>query len=462
MGIEAAILLIAFVIVAAGLAFAVLNSGLSTSQKAKTATNEGLSVSGSSLKQLGNIAGLMCIPDSTGCGPHTSLNTIAIPIKIAAGGGSVDLSNSTSSIRLTTNTVQYDNIYRGVVNPENDFLFVADEGNNRIQKFDELGNHLLTFDDTGGLNGPDGIAVDYAGNIYVADEDDNEITVFDSAGNTILSFGSGTLNDPEGVDIGPSGRIYVADTDDNEVEVFDSGGNLLSTMGAATLDQSNDVAVDEFGNIYVADGFDDEIEVFDSDGNLIRSFDGGGSLNSPEGIDVYNSRVYVGDRDNNRVVVFDTLGNILFTFNDGGGLDEPEGIAIDYVGNIYVADVDDNEAVVFDSGGNKIRTIGSFGVADGQFIQPEDVALQIFDQSSASIVGLAAANNLVTSTLDPTFGATVTQTSAFIYWPVTNSPRNSILDQGERAVIVIAFAPNDLFDITHELHQKQVNEKLLN
>jgi len=105
--------------------------------------------------------------------------------------------------------------------------------------------------------------------------------------------------------------------------------------------------------------------------------------------------------------------------------------------------VDDNEVVVFDSGGNKIRTIGSFGVADGQFIQPEDVALQIFDQSSASIVGLAAANNLVTSTLDPTFGATVTQTSAFIYWPVTNSPRNSILDQGERAVIVIAFASDD-------------------
>jgi len=443
LGIEAAIVLTGFVIVAAGLAYVVTNSGLSVSQDAKTVTNEGLSVSGSSLKQSGKTVGLMCIPASTACGPHTSLNTIAMPIKIREGGGSVDLSTSASSIRLTTNSVHYDNIYSGIVNPEDDFLFVADEGNNRIQKFDELGNHLLTFDDGGGLDGPDGIAVDYAGNIYVADEDDNEITVFDSAGNTLFSFGSGILLDPEGVDIGPSGRIYVADTDNDVVRVFDVGGNLLSTLGAAALNEASDVAVDEFGNIYVADGSDNEIEVFDSDGNLIRSFSGGGSLNTPDGIDVRDSRVYVGDKDNSRVVVFDTLGNIIFTFNDGFGLNEAEGIEVDYEGNIYVADTDDHEIVVFDSGGNKIQTIGSFGGADGQFTQPEDVALQIFDQSYESIVGLAAANNLVTSTLDSTFGATVTETSAFIYWPVTNFPRNSILDQGEQAVIVIAFAPND-------------------
>jgi len=188
--------------------------------------------------------GLMCIPASTGCGPHSSLNTIAIPIKIAAGGDSVDLSHSTSSIRLFTNTVHYDNIYSGVVNPEIDFFFVADKNNDRVQKFDETGNHLLSFDDGGGLNRPNGIAVDYAGNIYVADRNDNEITVFDSQGNTILSFGGGPLFNPEGIDIGPSGRIYVADTGNNLVRVYDAGGNLLSTIGAATLNIPTDVAVD--------------------------------------------------------------------------------------------------------------------------------------------------------------------------------------------------------------------------
>jgi len=438
-----AILLIAFVVISAGVAYVILNSGMSTSQKAKTVTFEGLSVSGSSLKQLGSITGLMCIPASTGCGPHSSLNTITIPIKIAAGGGSVDLSHSTSSIRLFTNTVHYDNIYSGIVNPEIDFLFVADKNNDRVQKFDEIGNHLLSFDDGGGLNRPNGIAVDYAGNIYVADRDDDEITVFDSQGNTILSFGGGTLSQPEGIDIGPSGRIYVADTNNDRLRVYDAGGNLLSTIGAATLDIPTDVAVDGSENIYVTERGDDTVEVFDSSGNLIRTF-GGGTLTNPGGIEVHGGSVYIGDDFNNRIVVYDTFGNFDFTFDDGGLLDNPEGVEVDYAGNIYVADRADHEIVVFDSGGTKIRTIGSGpGAADGQFNQPEDVALQIFDQSSASIVGLAAANNLVTSTLHPTFGATVTQTSAFIYWPVSNSPRDSILDQGERAVIVIAFAPND-------------------
>ena len=441
--IQSSIILTSFLIVAGGFVYVISNSSFSVSQDVKTVTSEGLSTSGSSLKQSGKTVGLMCIPASTGCGPHTSLNTIAMPIKVREGGGSVDLSASASSIRLTTNSVHYDNIYSGVVNPENDFLFVADSFNHRVQKFDEFGNHLLSFDDGGGMDRPDGIAVDYAGNIYVAERFDDEITVFDSAGNTILSFGSGTLDRPEGVDVGPSGRIYVADTNDGEVEVFDSGGNLLSTIGAATLNAPSDVAVDKSENIYVTDIGDGDVKVFDSSGNLIRTF-GGGTLDSPEGIDVHAGSVYIGDRVIDSILVYDIFGNLDFTFNDGGGLDRPEGVEVDYEGNIYVADSGNHEVLVFDSNGNKIRTIGSGpGGADGQFDRPEDVALQTFDQSSASIVGLAAANNLVTSTLDSTFGATVAQTSAFIYWPVTNSPRNSILDQGEQSVIVIAFASND-------------------
>jgi len=167
-------------------------------------------------------------------------------------------------------------------------------------------------------------------------------------------------------------------------------------------------------------------------------------LNSPDGIAVDGSRVYVGDRLNDRIVVFDTVGNFIFTFNDGGNLNNPEGVDVDGNGNIYVADRGDQEIVVFDSTGTKIRTIGSGpGAGDGQFNQPEDVAVQTWDKSPASIVGLAAANNLITSTLDSTFGATVTQTSAFIYWPVSVLDRNSILDQGELAMIVIAFSTID-------------------
>ena len=54
-GIESAIVLIAFVIVAAALAFVVLNMGFSTTQKAKTAIIAAVDEAGSSLEVAGKI-----------------------------------------------------------------------------------------------------------------------------------------------------------------------------------------------------------------------------------------------------------------------------------------------------------------------------------------------------------------------------------------------------------------------
>ncbi len=56
-GIESAIVLIAFVIVAAALAFVVLNMGFSTTQKAKTAIIAAVEEAGSSLEVAGKITG---------------------------------------------------------------------------------------------------------------------------------------------------------------------------------------------------------------------------------------------------------------------------------------------------------------------------------------------------------------------------------------------------------------------
>ena len=54
-GIEAAIVLIAFVIVAAALAFVVLNMGFSTTQKAKTAIIAAIEEAGSALEVAGKM-----------------------------------------------------------------------------------------------------------------------------------------------------------------------------------------------------------------------------------------------------------------------------------------------------------------------------------------------------------------------------------------------------------------------
>ncbi|HSA97679.1 MAG TPA: archaellin/type IV pilin N-terminal domain-containing protein [Candidatus Nitrosotenuis sp.] len=111
-GVESAIVMIAFVIVAAALAFVVLNMGFSTTQKAKTTIISGLSEASSSLEISGKVKGIGCTSSSNGCStPY--LNATLIPLKIASGGDSVNLQLSTASVKYISNSKSFDNIYQG-------------------------------------------------------------------------------------------------------------------------------------------------------------------------------------------------------------------------------------------------------------------------------------------------------------------------------------------------------------
>jgi len=112
-GIESAIVLIAFVIVAAALAFVVLNMGFSTTQKAKTTIVSTLQQAGSSLEVEGKVIGSSFIP---GGGATSGLNATSIPIKISGGGGSVNLDPTVTAIKYLSNQITYDNIYNGTLN----------------------------------------------------------------------------------------------------------------------------------------------------------------------------------------------------------------------------------------------------------------------------------------------------------------------------------------------------------
>ena len=103
-GIESAIVMIAFVIVAAALAFVVLNMGFSTTQKAKSAISSSITEASSSLEIAGKVTGIGYV--SVG-----KLNATIIPIKVAGGGDSVNLDPATTTIKYYSNSVRYDNIY---------------------------------------------------------------------------------------------------------------------------------------------------------------------------------------------------------------------------------------------------------------------------------------------------------------------------------------------------------------
>jgi flagellin FlaB len=103
-GIESAIVLIAFVIVAAALAFVVLNMGFSTTQKAKTSIIAAVEEAGSSLEVSGKITAIGDVSNNV-------LNATTIPIKIVSGGASSNIDGNFTSIKIITSDIEYDNVY---------------------------------------------------------------------------------------------------------------------------------------------------------------------------------------------------------------------------------------------------------------------------------------------------------------------------------------------------------------
>ncbi len=86
-GLETAIILIAFVIVASVLSYVVISAGLFSSQKAKAAVNSGLAQTGSTIELKGNVTAEM--DKATGV-----VTVIYFTVGIVPGGNAIDLTDN--------------------------------------------------------------------------------------------------------------------------------------------------------------------------------------------------------------------------------------------------------------------------------------------------------------------------------------------------------------------------------
>ncbi len=112
-GLEASLIIIAFVIVASALAFVVLNMGIFTAQEAKTAIDATLRGTEGILVVEGKV-----IASSYQASTPSSLNATSIPIKIARGGDSVNLDPGVTAVKYQSNLITYDDIYAGTLMPD--------------------------------------------------------------------------------------------------------------------------------------------------------------------------------------------------------------------------------------------------------------------------------------------------------------------------------------------------------
>ena len=80
----------------------------------------------------------------------------------------------------------------GICIDREDNIYIADWGNNRVQKFSSDGECLVTFEcsetGVGDLKGPSGVAVDSDGDVYVTDWGNHRVQIYDSNGAYITAL----------------------------------------------------------------------------------------------------------------------------------------------------------------------------------------------------------------------------------------------------------------------------------
>ena len=111
-GIEAAIVLIAFVVIAAALAYVVINMGFYASQTAKSTINNGINEATSALELDGYITGFTSAT--------SNVTFLAIPVKLAVGQQQVDMGNNTVVVAVQGGNFSLANIYSGAASSTND------------------------------------------------------------------------------------------------------------------------------------------------------------------------------------------------------------------------------------------------------------------------------------------------------------------------------------------------------
>lgn len=200
-------------------------------------------------------------------------------------------------------------------------FWIADTGNDRLQKFGVDGNLLLVVGKSGSddaeFDSPAGVAVSASGNVYVADTGNNRVQIFTANGMFVSLFGkSGTIKFDDLADIEVDGKdcMYAVDRGNDSIAKYNAGGSRIweikkSGSRDGEFNAPDSIVLSPDGELYVLDAGNARVQVFDMDGRFRHKFGsegaGPGQFKSPHGLTLEkNYRLYVGDRGNGRVQVF--------------------------------------------------------------------------------------------------------------------------------------------------------------
>jgi hypothetical protein len=175
-----------------------------------------------------------------------------------------------------------------------DFVFVAECGNNRVQVLTPtLDFHR--FIGTGQLRGPVGVCAN-ADVALVAEVDSDRSSVFNRRDGALLRrFGSsgdgdGKLSRPYGLCFVSGGRhVAVCDWNNHRVSVFSVDGEFIRHVGAGLFHYPRGVACSSFDELVVADTGNGRVVVLSDVGDVLTTF----SARGANGVCLFGSALWV-------------------------------------------------------------------------------------------------------------------------------------------------------------------------
>jgi DNA-binding beta-propeller fold protein YncE len=141
-------------------------------------------------------------------------------------------------------------------------VYIADEGNHRVQRFDRDLNFISSFstrestDPDRRFGYPRGVSVSRHGELFILDGENQRVLKVNRANEVERTFGgfdagSGKLGAPRALQIGPHDHVYVLDGE--RVVVFDAFGNFVHLLPLGDQARPSCLYADESGVIVVGE-----------------------------------------------------------------------------------------------------------------------------------------------------------------------------------------------------------------
>ncbi|WP_243058769.1 SMP-30/gluconolactonase/LRE family protein [Nocardioides sp. SR21] len=268
-------------------------------------------------------------------------------------------------------------------------VWVVDTRNHRIQKLNPTTGTFSSVGSQGSgagqLQDPMGIAVT-ASAVYVADTGNDRVQKFALDGSFLAEYTG--LDGPEGIDVAPDGTVWVADTQNSRLVHLSAGladlGDGFGSQGSGDLQFFNphDLA---FGNdkMYVADTYNNRVQVFSMPGPVDPpptpltpeyvdqiSDDGGVAPFYPAGVEIVDGTWYVADSGGSRVITVDPATGAVTPVAESG-LNDPRDLELDAADPtaLWVTDTGGSKIVRLSRTGQQLGTVGT-----GSLNQPYGLA----------------------------------------------------------------------------------------